>query len=257
VNRALSPGILIYALCALPIFAIIDTNNNGLSDLWERQYNGGELFPIDVFPYRPEDDPDGDGWTNAQEVAAGTDPFNANSPEGFVRPAIVHIPESWSDLNGDGIVEHTPEAVTITWPTIPGKQYTLLYSPNLTDWLPVPDETFIGTGTAVTFGFQLTLADGTTPAADKLFWHVKIEDVDSDGDGLTDAEEYELGTDPYMTDSNGDGLSDLQEYLLGPNAWLIDSDGDGISDGDAAVLGIDPLAGALGFQVFSPLKKNP
>jgi hypothetical protein len=225
VKRVLPLSILIYALCALPVSAIIDTNSNGMSDLWERAYNGGELFPSDVFPYRPGDDPDGDGWTNEQEAAAGTDPFNAKSPEGCIRPEIVHIPESWADLNRDGIVEHTPEAITVTWPTIPGKQYTLLYSPNLTDWLPVPDETFIGTDTTVTFGILM-------PEEEKLFWRVKIEDVDSDGDGLTDAEEHELGTDPHLADSDGDGLNDLQEYLLGTDPWLMDTDGDGIPDGD-------------------------
>ena len=51
-NRALSRGILIYALCVLPASAILDTNSNGLSDLWERAYHGGELFPIDVYPYQ-------------------------------------------------------------------------------------------------------------------------------------------------------------------------------------------------------------
>lgn len=38
--------------------------------------------------------------------------------------------------------------------------------------------------------------------------------VDSDGDGLTDAEELALGTDPTSMDSDGDGLSDgLEVYL--------------------------------------------
>jgi len=34
---------------------------------------------------------------------------------------------------------------------------------------------------------------------------------DSDGDGLTDAEEAELGSDPNNPDSDGDGWTDLEE----------------------------------------------
>ena len=36
--------------------------------------------------------------------------------------------------------------------------------------------------------------------------------VDSDGDGLTDAEEAELGTDPNNPDSDGDGYEDGVEF---------------------------------------------
>ncbi len=58
------------------------------------------------------------------------------------------------------------------------------------------------------------------------------EPVDTDGDGLTDAEEAELGTDPNSADTDGDGLSDGEEvndYDTDPtNA---DTDGDGLEDG--------------------------
>jgi len=232
-RRIFAIGTLLSALCAFPAFAILDTNNNGLSDLWERAYNGGDLFPIDVFPYRPGDDSDGDGWTNEQEAAADTNPFDPNPPDGLIRPDIVHIPE---------VLGETPEAVTITWPTIVGKQYTLLYSPDLVEWLPVPDETFIGNGSVVSYNY--TLDENT-----KLFWRVKIEDVDADSDGLTDAEEYELGTDP-----------DNPETLTGyPDMWVAkhytaallngalatldlngDPDGDGLINAQESVLGTDP-----------------
>ena len=41
------------------------------------------------------------------------------------------------------------------------------------------------------------------------------ESLDSDGDGLTDAEEAELGTDPDNADSDGDLYSDYDEVELG------------------------------------------
>lgn len=59
------------------------------------------------------------------------------------------------------------------------------------------------------------------------------EPVDSDGDGLTDAEEAELGTDSNSADSDGDGLTDADEINVYETDPLnSDSDGDGLNDGD-------------------------
>lgn len=100
---------------------------------------------------------------------------------------------------------------------------------------------------------------------------------DSDGDGLPDALEIELGTDPYARDTDGDGYSDFfehrfrsegfdprnprapaivcgdsrdrdgdglavcEEEYLGTNPLNPDSDGDGVPDGIEFILGTDPL----------------
>jgi autotransporter-associated beta strand protein len=53
---------------------------------------------------------------------------------------------------------------------------------------------------------------------------------DTDGDGLPDAQETTLGTDPNLADSDGDGLSDSQEVALGTNPKSVDTDGDGLND---------------------------
>ncbi len=66
--------ILLLAAILLPVLtlhAIVDTNDNGLSDIWEKQYNENELF---TETFDPDADPDADGWTNAEEAAAGTNP---------------------------------------------------------------------------------------------------------------------------------------------------------------------------------------
>lgn len=42
--------------------------------------------------------------------------------------------------------------------------------------------------------------------------------VDSDGDGLTDDEEAELGTDAFNADSDGDGMNDGDEVIAGTQA---------------------------------------
>lgn len=55
--------------------------------------------------------------------------------------------------------------------------------------------------------------------------------VDDDGDGLTNAEELDRGTDPLKADTDGDGLSDYDEiYDTRTNPLLPDTDGDGLLD---------------------------
>ena len=65
---------------------------------------------------------------------------------------------------------------------------------------------------------------------------------DSDDDGLTNAEEKELGTNPDKADSDGDGLDDAEEVDAGTDPTEEDTDGDGLEDGDELDLGTDPLA---------------
>lgn len=76
---------------------------------------------------------------------------------------------------------------------------------------------------------------------------------DSDGDGLPDAKEFEVGTDPESPDTDGDGLDDLYELIqsitdpLSPTTYdgvhdsEVDLDKDGLSLTEEAVLGTDML----------------
>jgi hypothetical protein len=72
---------------------------------------------------------------------------------------------------------------------------------------------------------------------------------DADGDGLTDAEEFQLGTDPLNPDTDGDGMPDGWEVANSfdpltstPNA---DTDSDGVLDVTEYLLGRNPRAGVL------------
>ncbi len=68
-----------------------------------------------------------------------------------------------------------------------------------------------------------------------------VAGADPDADGLTNLQEFQLGTDPNNADSDGDGLSDGAEvntHLTNPAR--ADSDGDGLDDGYELSLGTDP-----------------
>lgn len=65
---------------------------------------------------------------------------------------------------------------------------------------------------------------------------------DNDGDGLSNFQEYKLGTNLSLADSDGDTLSDKDEVdLYGTSPISIDSDGDEIRDGDEIHFGLDPM----------------
>jgi len=66
---------------------------------------------------------------------------------------------------------------------------------------------------------------------------------DSDGDGLTNYEEFLLGTNPNSSDTDGDGLTDYEEvHTYGTDPLNPDTDNDGLTDYEEIhVFGTDPL----------------
>ncbi len=69
-----------------------------------------------------------------------------------------------------------------------------------------------------------------------------IGQQDSDGDGLTDAKEIEIGTDPFNPDTDADELLDGDEVIrLNTDPRNPDTDSDGLSDGEEVLRrGTDP-----------------
>ncbi len=268
-KRILSLGCLLAALISPPASAIFDTQPNGMSDLWERAQNGGDLYSNML----PGDDDDGDGWTNEQEATAGTNPKSSFAPDGFLRPEVNIIHDVPIDFDENGIIESNADVATIAWPVIAGKIYTLLHSANLAEgsWAVVTKHLSEDNGIRKCHAL-VTRTDGVPPSDPSMFWRIKVEDIDFDGDGLTDAEEYKLGTDPTKAqtipgipdlwlatnfttillngglstihpddDPDGDGLTNLEEYQHGTDPNNPDSDNDGLTDSEEIARGTDPL----------------
>ncbi len=115
-------------------------------------------------------------------------------------------------------------------------------------------------GVAVPEGYELSEVRGSVGAAD-IGWTFVLDESnpdaalaviyvptggqagnsDEDTDGLTDAQEAELGTDPANPDTDGDGLFDGPELAASTDPTLYDTDGDTFGDNQEAVSGTDPL----------------
>lgn len=66
----------------------------------------------------------------------------------------------------------------------------------------------------------------------RIFAKWSLITTDTDGDGIYDPIEKNIGTDVSNPDSDGDGLSDYHEVQIGTNPLVVDTDGDGTSDYD-------------------------
>jgi len=216
-------------------------------------------------------DTDGDGLTDEQEVALGTDPEN-------------------DDTDEDGLNDYAEVFTYGTNPLLPDTdedglhdyQEVIVYGSDPND--PDTDEDNIEDGDEVnTYGTDPTDPDtdadglnddveititGTSPTnpdsdSDSLLDGEEVNtygtdplDLDSDDDGLTDYEEVIVyGTDPNDQDTDDDGLSDQDEittYTTDPLDW--DTDGGGEPDGSEVAGGRNPLN--AGDDIPIPMKRS-
>jgi hypothetical protein len=114
--------------------------------------------------------------------------------------------------------------------------------------VPASGDTMLGSATDPgTYGVNATVIDeGGNEASIRFTVTVLSEDHDRDEDGIPDLVERALGLDMNSSsdgqlDPDGDGLNNLQEYLNGTGMDEDDTDSDGMPDGWEVENGLDPL----------------
>jgi hypothetical protein len=159
-------------------FIGLDGNGNDISDVYEALYTGS------VSGVSPNADNDSDGETNEAESIAGT---NLNDPK---------------DRLGFTDVVQSATTITGSWKTTVGKVYQMQASNSLSGTWTNEGAATDGTGGN---------ANATCPTTgNRMFLRVQVTDKDTDGDGVTDWEEMQVGTNRLAFDSDGDGRSDKE-----------------------------------------------
>ena len=199
-------------LFAPPLAATIDLNLDGISDIWATAHPEAGA---------PAADPDSDGASNLAESLAGTDPLS---------PTSHFAATTTTDAAGN---------LVLSWANVAGKHYTVEASTDLRTWLEFPCPQIPAGG-----ALAAIVRPAGSSAATAKFWRVAAADQDTDGDGLNDWEEAQLGTDPTTADTDHDGLPDAWEAAFGLNPTVTDAsadhDADESSNAEEYASGTDP-----------------
>ena len=177
-----APRLLLWLLAATAQTYALDQNANQQSDVWEMIYGAGGLAA--------GADADGDGFSNASESAAGTNPFDGASFPSL----LLESPQ--------GI------ALNFSWAGLAGKRYSLFTNLDLLSaWVSAAPTV---TGQGGTLHLPVSLGGGS-----QRFFRLNIADQDGDGDGVSDWEERALGFDPVRTHTERNTATDATRVAAG------------------------------------------
>ncbi len=218
-----------------------DDDNDGLSDLDELR-NWTNPFSKDT---------DRDGLSDYQELMEfGTSPINTDTDnDGLTDYYEVKVSKTnplLFDTDGGGAYDGLEVRLNGN-PTDPNDDNGLIDSDR--DGLTNAEEEVLGTDP-----FKWDTDGGG--ANDKLEFAAGLDPIDnpnddlkvldSDGDGLMDAKEEEIGTNRFLYDTDSGMVNDGKEFIKksdplngSDDYWLLDNDHDGLSNGDELYYGTD------------------
>jgi cysteine-rich repeat protein len=237
-----------------------DTDGGGIIDGAEDLNRNGRVDAGEFDPnFRGDDDSDGDGILDIDEIESGTDPQGRDSDGDGIDDADEAIlgldaldadsdddgiqdgDEREGDADGDGVI-NALDADSDNDGILDGTEFGVI--------LPLAD-TLLSAGNFETDLDPQTVTDpwladtdggGINDGAEDLNHNGRVDlgerdpllraDDDTDGDGVTDADEIAQGSNILLNDTDADGLSDLTEFTLETRANDADSDDDGIIDGE-------------------------
>ena len=151
---------------AATVTRAIDSNNNGIPDEWESQYGlAGANAAADA-------DPDNDGRTNIEEYNAGTNPIIAENYLASVATSARHVVDTWIESTASG-----------TWNLVEVWGLSGLFSADTAGRAPDTDKDGIPDWWEGLYGLNPNVVDSH---------------LDPDGDGRTNLQEYNAGTNPIV-----------------------------------------------------------
>jgi hypothetical protein len=224
--------------------ASTDTDGDGIVDQNDAA-NGNPCVPNSNSAACLATDSDGDGLTNAQEDALGTTRGNADSDgDGANDGAEAGIAGAPVDTDGDGVIDALESSGTDTdGDGVADQADAANDNPCVPNSNGAACLAFDSDGDGLTNAQEDSLGTGrNTPDTDGDGANDGAESGDSDGDGIPNALESSV------TDTDGDGVANQADPANGnpcvPNGGnaaclATDSDGDGLTNGQEDTLGTD------------------
>lgn len=172
----------------------VDSDGDGLPDEWEK------LYGLDSTRRNANEDADGDGWTNIAEYNAGTNPVDADNLAAMSSVSLVHTVDTGGRFAGGGEGASVDEIWALS----------LLFAVDTVGREPDSDGDGLPDWYERLYGLKYTVADAH---------------LDPDGDGRTNLQEYNAGTNPLIADdwakasavTDDPFVTDTRVYYTGGN----------------------------------------
>ena len=172
----------------------VDSDGDGLPDEWEK------LYGLDSTRRNANEDADGDGWTNIAEYNAGTNPTVADNLAAMSSVSLAHTVDTGGRFAGGGGGVSVDEIWALS----------LLFAVDTAGREPDSDDDGLPDWYERLYGLKCTVADAH---------------LDPDGDGRTNLQEYNAGTNPMIADdwtkatavTDDPFVTDTRVYYTGGN----------------------------------------